>query len=455
MNRTLKSLALVTALTLGGGLATAAVPAASPSSGGHSDTYVFYTDWSGNIAYEVTAGSATDQVFVGDFAGDKADSLATRAGAVMSLFDKQNPTAIDEFLYWDPDSQVVAGDWNGDGVTTFGVRNNDNWYLRNSFGNGTPDYTFTFGTFEDLVLVGDVDGRGSDAVVLRQGNLFRVWYPGDAAQQPTRVFGAGSDVDVVALGDWNGDGIDTPLVRIDNMYLAYDSWNYDDGADFTVTIGGERNAVLVGDWSGTGRDTLALRNFSFTAPGSNTQTTTAMTTALTHAPGYRLRADAAASWERVLAIWGAAFQVNSAWRSYDTQVQLFEARYTPKASGGGEFCDVRTWNGTRYVRTSDLGAAAIPGTSNHGAGVALDINGWEGFDDPVRLQFLALARDFGWSDAEGCSVGERWHITYSPARDRGTSDWSPDDAIVRSASNCPDKVIPQGSTTATAPQCTP
>ncbi|MCL1799933.1 MAG: M15 family metallopeptidase [Promicromonosporaceae bacterium] len=451
MNR--KCLAAGLCLTLGALGVTATAIAAGPSAGGHSDSYVFYDDWSGNISNEVTAGTATDQVYVGKFDGTGASSLATRRGSVITLHTVSGGS-IDEFLYWDPDSSVVAGDWDGTGQTTFGVRSNDTWYLRDEYGDGLPDYKFDFGTLADLVLVGDVDGRGSDAVVLRQGNIFRVHYA-DASDISTRTFGDSSDVTVVALGDWNGNGTDTPLVRDGTTYHAYNSWNYADGPAYSVTIGGPRNAVIVGDWNGDGKDTLGLRNFNFTAPGSGVQTTNALTTSLVESPEYRLRADAAASWEQVIEIWGSAFQINSAWRSYDTQVAIFEARYVPKASGGGEFCDVRTWAGTRYVRTSELGAAAIPGTSNHGAGTALDINGFEGFDDPVRLQLLALARDFGWSDSEGCAVNERWHFAYNPANDKGSTTWSASDPVNPNVSNCPNKVLTSSGTSTTAPQCTP
>jgi hypothetical protein len=270
----------------------------------------------------------------------------------------------------------------------------------------------------------------------------------------SKTFKPAEGTEVVGLGDWDGNGTDTPLLRKGNTYYAYDSWDSGAAPAHEMTVGGSRNAVLVGDWDGGGRDTMALRNYE--KPGSGGQITTASTSAITEAPEWRLRADAAASWERVMDTFGQNFPLSSAWRSFDTQKMLFEQRYTPKSAGGGEFCDVRNWNGTRYVRTSDLGAAAVPGTSNHGKGQAIDVPGFEGFDDPTRLRLLDLAKDFGWSDAEGCSVNERWHLTYDPAADKGSTDWSPNDPINRSASHCPDKKPPVSSGTApTAPQCTP
>lgn len=438
-------------LLLSPGFATAAW-AAGTDTGGYGDSYVFYNGWDVDIAFEVDAGNKPDKAYSGDWDHTGVDSLATRNGIEMALYgDKAGNPAVSNFRYWWPQDEVFSGDWDGDGVTTFGVRRagtsdvedgqpQDTFYLRNSFGDGEPDYKFDFGTARDLILVGDFTGTGKDGIALRNGNHFAIM--DDVSQQVARevTFGPDSAVNVVAVGDWDGDGTDTPLVRSGNTYYAYNSWNYSDGPAEEVTIGGEKNAVLVGDWDGDGRDTLALRNFNFKLSSSG-QTTKSQTTALVDNPKFRLRADAAASLERVEELWGQALTVNDGWRPFETQRSIFLSRYTPGRKGGGDFCDVRNWNGTRYIRTSELGPAAVPGTSNHGSGTAVDIGGFESFGDPVRLRFLALARDFGWSDAEGCQVGERWHLTYNPANDKGNTSWSPTDPIDKSASHCPDKVI--------------
>ena len=66
-------------------------------------------------------------------------------------------------------------------------------------------------------------------------------------------------------------------------------------------------------------------------------------------------------------------------------------------------------------------AAAIPGTSNHGWGLAVDVIDYGNvrqFDYPRRaLTFPILARH-GWTDAEGRgSIQEPWHLVYDPTRD--------------------------------------
>lgn len=52
--------------------------------------------------------------------------------------------------------------------------------------------------------------------------------------------------------------------------------------------------------------------------------------------------------------------------------------------------------------------AAVPGTSNHGWGKAVD--------EPVYSHQQAILKygpKFGWSHAEGARVGEPWHFTYT------------------------------------------
>jgi len=441
-------------LTLG--LASVATPALAkgPDAGGHSDSYVFYNDWSGEIDQEKTVGTSTDQIFSGDWDGNGTTSLGRRSGSVDTIYDDANANIWQSDVFWEPGDAIVTGDWDGDGKTSFGVHSGSEWFLRNELGNGAPDYKFTFGTDKDLVLVGDPDGEGKDAIVLRQGTNFMIHYA-DATSTETKTFAPAELTEVVALGDWDGNGTDTPLVRKENTYYAYNSWDSSAAPAEEMTVGGARNAVLVGDWDGDGKDTMALRNYEKPATGG--QISTASTTAVTVSPVWRLRADAAASWERVIDTLGENFPLSSAWRSYDTQKMLFEQRYTPKSHGGGEFCDVRTWDGTRYVRTSDLGAAAVPGTSNHGKGQAIDVPGFESFGDPARLEFLRVAKDFGWDDKEGCSVNERWHFTYNPADDKGYTTWKPGDPVDKNVSHCPDKVIPTADPNAPAakPQCEP
>jgi hypothetical protein len=131
---------------------------------------------------------------------------------------------------------------------------------------------------------------------------------------------------------------------------------------------------------------------------------------------------AAASWRNVVAgvqrDYGWTPVITDAFRSLSEQVRIFVDRYDVQATGGGYWGDVRHWKGVRYVRRhyrkSDgkvAAAAAVPGTSNHGNGTAVDVSGLGAFGSTRFNQFAAVATRNGWSIAEGKSVNEPWHWT--------------------------------------------
>jgi len=164
-----------------------------------------------------------------------------------------------------------------------------------------------------------------------------------------------------------------------------------------------------------------------------TQITKAQAVAISE-PGHYLRADAADAWERVRAAFGKRALLTDSWRSYEVQEQIFRDRYRQGNHSGepGFTTDVRTWNGVKWTRRQGTAAAAVPGTSNHGGGVAVDVRTsrrptdppyeeavvFTSFSDPDRLAWLKVAAEHGWADDEGRSVGELWHITYYPNRDQ-------------------------------------
>ena len=105
-----------------------------------------------------------------------------------------------------------------------------------------------------------------------------------------------------------------------------------------------------------------------------------------------LRCDAAAQFAALntayRAKWGANICVNDAYRSYEKQVELYE----------------------------ELGAgvAAVPGTSNHGWGVAVDLGCGVGiFGNTRHVWFAANAPRYGFAQPEwaliGSSRAEAWH----------------------------------------------
>ena len=140
-------------------------------------------------------------------------------------------------------------------------------------------------------------------------------------------------------------------------------------------------------------------------------------------PDAFLRRDAAESWNRartdVMARTGVVLTVRGWNRTYAEQERFFFERYSRQATGDGPFDDVRWYKGVRYVRTSGA-PAAIPGNSNHGWGLAIDVNDFGGYGttgNDRRAASIAILKRHGWTDAEGQSIAEPWHLVYSPAAD--------------------------------------
>lgn len=133
--------------------------------------------------------------------------------------------------------------------------------------------------------------------------------------------------------------------------------------------------------------------------------------------GWPVAVGTASAFGRLKAAFEAAFPVTlhvySGFRSAAEQEEIFRARYRPGAYS--PFGDYRWWNGIRWGRVSGEGTVAVPGTSNHGNGRALDIRD-SGADAGVtragnaRSNWIrANAHRFGFAPA-GYGFGEPWHI---------------------------------------------
>ena len=104
--------------------------------------------------------------------------------------------------------------------------------------------------------------------------------------------------------------------------------------------------------------------------------------------GYFLERNAAAAWNAMSAAakkrWGRPIRVVAGYRTYDRQVYF--------------------WN---LYRSGRGNLAAHPGTSNHGAGIAVDCaSQWD------RWAIDQIGRSFGWSKAWSDAPSEWWHVKY-------------------------------------------
>lgn len=86
----------------------------------------------------------------------------------------------------------------------------------------------------------------------------------------------------------------------------------------------------------------------------------------------------------------------STWRTYATQYNLVDWSMVKDGEG--------PW---RKKGSEGNVVVAKPGTSNHGLGLAIDIE-----PKPVQKWIKANGKKYGWSWDEGKSVDEDWHFTY-------------------------------------------
>lgn len=134
---------------------------------------------------------------------------------------------------------------------------------------------------------------------------------------------------------------------------------------------------------------------------------------------------AARAWEALrVAAWSAGVKLSvsgNPYRSYDQQVSLFNQRYTQTYSATvNTLDDKRVWNGVTYYKRIGVAAVAVPGTSNHGWGLAvdtaIDADGDLDFEYPPKsLNTTAI----NWLLANAAKYGfswelqsEPWHIRY-------------------------------------------
>lgn len=98
----------------------------------------------------------------------------------------------------------------------------------------------------------------------------------------------------------------------------------------------------------------------------------------------------------------------NAYRPYFIQERIFLQRYTTIPNGDRP----RTWQGKKWYKKPGVAAAAVPGTSNHGWGLAIDLGEYtpEGVHslDQATLEYLvSTAHIYGWSwELES----EPWHV---------------------------------------------
>ena len=130
-----------------------------------------------------------------------------------SVTGEPRTDVIDHVFRFGTDTdQPIAGDFNGDGVSTLGVFNNGKWRIDVN-GDGRfseeDDSFFDFGEPGDIAVAGDFNGDGLDEIAVVRGRDLIIDSNGNGAWDATdRVFEIEGEVGQVVVGDFDGDGVD-------------------------------------------------------------------------------------------------------------------------------------------------------------------------------------------------------------------------------------------------------
>lgn len=210
-------------------------------------------------ANRIAFGDAGDQVLACDWNGDGVDSPGIfRNGTFYLINGNVSPAGpeVFTFRYGDPGDQAVCGDWNGDGVDTVGVYRNGTFYLSDVNGPVTATTSFNYGDPGDVALAGDWDGTGTDRVGVRRGGIFYLSAVNAPAFATTVVwYGDGGDQPVA--GKWDGGAADTIAVYRAGVFYGRLT-NTSGAADVIVPYGDTGDVAVAGRWTAGGPSLLAV-----------------------------------------------------------------------------------------------------------------------------------------------------------------------------------------------------
>ena len=208
------------------------------------------------LGMKIPAGG---EVIAGDWDGDGVSTVAIRNGENYTFYDSNRSDAKTTAATFPGtgSGQVLVADFNGDKKDDIAVKNGNVFSIKyNATASGAADAAVPYGKAEDYGLAGDWDGDGKATLGVRRGyiNLLRDTLTGGEAD---RTFAYGRSDDVAFVGDWNGDGKDTVSVRRGATLFVKNALSGGD-ADTSFTYGRASDKLVVGDWTGTGKDTVAV-----------------------------------------------------------------------------------------------------------------------------------------------------------------------------------------------------
>ena len=148
------------------------------------------------------------------------------------------------FFFGIPGDEVVAGDWDGNGTDTLGIRRNAKMYLTNVNATSVADREFYFGVPGDIAFGGNANRDGGDSLFLYRPSTGLVYYTTELPTDPSAVAATsgslyfGVPADRFMVGDWNGNGIDTVgIFRPSTGTVLLRNTNTTGEADVTIPFG--------------------------------------------------------------------------------------------------------------------------------------------------------------------------------------------------------------------------
>lgn len=221
----------------------------------------FADDWAQTIARHALKISSADQILAGDWDGDGIDTLALRTGNRYTFFAaNQSDSDFVVISLGDATSLVVTGDFDGDGFDDVALRTADSkqfdfYYNVGGAISSTIGDSIMFGRVNDIPIAGDWNGDGKDTLGVHRERSFYLnnTLTGGIAEV---VFMYGRLGDRALVGDFDADKTDTiALERGNDIYIR--STLTGGVADLHVYFGRTGDERFLGDWSGKGIDSLA------------------------------------------------------------------------------------------------------------------------------------------------------------------------------------------------------
>lgn len=202
--------------------------------------------------------NVSGDLLAGDWDGDGVDTIAWRDGNTFTFTSSNSHRGgeLHTMTFGRPGDEVVVGDWDGDGVDTIAVRRGVQVCLRNDLSGGTPELAFDFGKKNDRIFSGDWDGDGKDTLAVRRGASLHL----SNSLRKDRVdkrLAVGNATSQILVGDLDGDGRDDFVARNGNRYV-FQRQDSRGGERRTEVFGDSGDFALIGTWTSEGEDSVGI-----------------------------------------------------------------------------------------------------------------------------------------------------------------------------------------------------